>query len=90
MPNLELLVNQFNNATLDNNNDPKYISPSKYYYTEGMYNIEIPHKNKCLSRFHINACSIRSFDDHQHLLSCTKNNFDIIGVTVTSLFNESF
>ena len=29
-PNLELLVNQFNNATLENNNDPEDISSSKY------------------------------------------------------------
>ena len=38
-----------------------------------MHNIEIPHKNKSLSLFHINACSLnKNFDDLQHLLSCTK------------------
>ena len=30
-PNLELLVNQFNNATSEKNNDPENISSSKYY-----------------------------------------------------------
>ena len=29
--NVELLVNQFKNATLENNNDPEKISRSKYY-----------------------------------------------------------
>ena len=30
-PNLELLVNQFNNATPKDSNDPENISLSKYY-----------------------------------------------------------
>ena len=71
--NLELLVNQFNNATPGNSNDSEKISSSKYYDIEEMHNIEIPHKNKSLSLFHINACSLnRNFDDLQHLFSCTK------------------
>ena len=42
-----------------------------------------------LSLFHINACSLnKSFDDLQYLLSCTKNNFDIIGVTETRITNQ--
>ena len=74
--NLELLVNQFNNATPENSNDPEKISSSKYYDIEEMHNIEIPHKNKSLSLFHINACSLnKNFDDLQHLLSCTKKNW---------------
>ena len=37
---------------------------------------------KTLSLFHMNACSLnKNFDGRQHLLSCTKNNFYIIGVT---------
>ena len=32
----------------------------------------MPHKNKLLSLFHINACSLnKNFDDLQHLLNCT-------------------
>ena len=43
-----------------------------------MCNIEIPHKNKSLSLFHINACSLnKNFDDLQHL-NCTKKKFVII------------
>ena len=63
--NLELLVNKFNNATPGNGKDPEKIASSKYY--------DIPHKNKLLSLFHINACSLhKNFDELQHLLSCTK------------------
>ena len=71
--NLELLINQFNNATPENSDGPEKISSSKYYDTEEMHNIEIPYKNISLSLFHINACSLnKSFDVLQHLLSCTK------------------
>ena len=58
MPNLERLVNQFNNATPKNNNDPENISSSKYYDIDEMRNVGIPNKNKSLSLFHINACSL--------------------------------
>ena len=69
---LELLINQFNNATPENGNDPENITSSKYYDIDEMHNIEIPHQNKSLSLFHINACSLdKTFDDLKHLLSCT-------------------
>ena len=52
-----------------------------------MYNIEIPHKNKSLSIFYINACSLNinayslfSFDNLQYLSSCTQKTFDIIAI----------
>ena len=71
--NLEHLVNQFNIATPENSNDPEKVCSSKYYDIEEMHNIEIPHKNKSLSLFHINACSLnKNSDDLQHLLNCTK------------------
>ena len=70
--NLELLVNQFNNGTPENGNDPEKITSSKYYDIDEMHNIEIPHKNKPLSLFHINVCSLnKNCDDFHHLLSCT-------------------
>ena len=61
--NQELLVNQFNNAAPENNNDPDKICSSKYYDIEEIGNIELPLKNKWLSLFHINACSLdKNFD----------------------------
>ena len=60
-----------------------------------MHNLEVTHKNKLFSSFHLNACSLsKNFDDLQHLLSCTKIFFDIIAVSETritknvSLFNN--
>ena len=52
--NLELLVNQFNNATTENSNDPEKFSASKYYDIEKMHGIEIPHRNKSPSLSDIN------------------------------------
>ena len=52
-------------------------------------NIEIPHKNKSLSLFHINAYSHnKNFDDLQHLLSCTKTKFDIIAISETRITKQ--
>ena len=54
-----------------------------------MGNIEIPHKNKSLSLFYINACSLnKNVDDLQHLLSCTKTKFDIIAINETRITRQ--
>ena len=37
-------VNQFNNATPENGNDPEKPASSNYYDIDEMHNIEIPHK----------------------------------------------
>ena len=62
--NLELLVNQFNDATPENGNDPEKIATSKYYDIDEMHNLEIPHTKKSLSLFRISACSLsKNFDE---------------------------
>ena len=87
--NLELLVNQFNNTTPENSNDPEKISSSKYYDVEEMHNIEIPHNNKSLSLFHKNPSSLnKNFDDLRHLLSCVKKDFDIIAIRETRIIKQ--
>ena len=70
-------------------------SYSKYYDTDEMYNIEIPHKNKSLSIFYINACSLNinayslfSFDNLQHLSSYTQKTFDIIAIGETRITKQ--
>ena len=86
---LKLLVNQFNSVTPQNNNNLRNISSSKYYDIDDMHYIEIPNKNKYLFLFHMNACSLnKNFDDLQNHLSCTKANFDIIGVTKKRLLSK--
>ena len=60
------------------------MSSSTYYDIEEIHNTEIPHKNKSLSLFNINACSLnKNIGDLQHLLSCTKKN-DIIAISETT------
>ena len=74
------------NATPENGNDPEKIASSKCCDIDEMHNIEIPQKNKPLSLFHTNACSLsKNFDDLQYLLSCTKNFFDITAVRETRI-----
>ena len=54
-----------------------------------MHNIQIPYKNKSLSLFHINACSLnKNFDDLQHLLNCTKKGFNKIAISETRITKQ--
>ena len=54
-----------------------------------MQSLKITQKNKSLSLFRINACSLnKSFDDLQHLLSSTKTFFDIIAVSETRITKQ--
>ena len=53
-PNLELAVNQLNNIIPENNNDTENIFSS----ADEMQNVGIPNKNKSLSLFHLNGCSL--------------------------------
>ena len=81
-------MTQCNSATPENSNDPERISSSKYkhYDIEEMHNIEIPlHLTK------INCypySTNKKFDDLQHLLSCTKNVFDIIAIRETRITKQ--
>ena len=55
-----------------------------------MHNIEIPHKNKSLSLFHINSCTLnKNFDDIHHLLSHTKKTFYIIAISQVKLESQN-
>ena len=87
--NLKLLVNQYNNATPENSNDQEQVCSSTYYDIEEMLNIKISHKNKSLSLFHMNECSLnKNFDDLQHLLNCTKFFFDITAKSKTRIAKQ--
>ena len=53
-----------------------------------MQNIEIPHKNKSLFLFHINACSLnKTFDYLQHL-SYIEKDFNIIAISKTRITKQ--
>ena len=48
----------------------KFVHPNIMTLRMEMGNIEIPHKSKSLSLFHINACSLNKNFDDLHYLSC--------------------
>ena len=80
---LELLVNQYNNETLETN-DPENIF-FKYSNIYKMHHIAICNKNKCPSSIWIHVLLI---NDLQYLTSFTKLNFDLKGVTETRILNR--
>ena len=52
------------------------LTLSTYYDIEEMHNTEIPHKNKWLYLFYINACSLnKNYDDLQYLLSLNLDHY---------------
>ena len=50
-----------------------------------LFILEILNKEKCLSLFHVNACSLSKNFDEQHLLKITNKNFDVIAITETRI-----
>ena len=66
--NLKFLVNQFNDASPEDNTDPENVVQSKYFDIDELQNMKMPQKNKSLALFHKNSCSlIKNFDDFEHL-----------------------
>ena len=79
--NLSLLFNQFNNFSPEQKNEPENDVNSNYYDIDKFQTLKFHEKNKSLSLFLINACSLsKNFADLQHLLKCTNKVFDIIAV----------
>ena len=67
------------------NFDDNFIH-SKYFCIDDIQKLKITNKEKCLSLFHINACSLsKKFDELQHLLKSTNKNFDVIAITETRI-----
>ena len=79
-------VNNMSSPADINTDDLENTVSSKYYDIEELHNLKITNKSKLLSLFHVNACSLnKNFDNLQHLLSCTNENFDIIAITETRI-----
>ena len=67
-----------NNKNVDDN-----LTHSKYFDIDEIQKLKI-NKEKCLSLFHINVCSLgKNFDELQDLLKSTNKNFDVIAITET-------
>ena len=87
---LALLYNQFNNTSLEKNNDPENVVNSKFYEIDQFQALKFPVKHKSFALFHINACSLnKNFDDLDHLVKCTNKIFDIIGVSKTRITKQT-
>ena len=83
---LKLLVNQFNDASPEDNTDPENVVQSKYCDSDELETMKIPNKDKSLALFHINACSLKkTFNELEHLLSCTNKSFDVIAISETRI-----
>ena len=68
----------------------KIVMSLKKFLLSKYYDIEISHRNKLLSLFHINVCCLNeNFDDLQHLLSWTKIFFDIIAISETRITKQA-
>ena len=88
--NLSLLFNQFNNFSPGPKNEPENVVNSNYYDIDQIQTLKFPEKNKSLSLFHINACSLsKNFDDLEHLLKCTNKVFDIVAVSETRITRKT-
>ena len=60
---LSLLFNQFNNSS-EQKTDSENVVNSNYYNIDQLQTLKFLEKNKPLSLFHINACSLdKNFDD---------------------------
>ena len=69
------LVSQFNNNTItdNNNNVADNFIHSKYFDIDEIQKLKIVNKEKYLSLFFVNTCSLsKTFDELQHLLKITK------------------
>ena len=70
-----------NNKNVDDN-----FIHSKYFDIDEIQKPRITNKEKCLSLFHINACSLsKNFDELQHLLKSTNKSFDVTAITETRI-----
>ena len=85
-PNLSLLFNQFNNSSPEQQIDPENVVNSRYFDIDLIQSLKFPQKEKSLSFFNINACSLnKNFDVLVYLLKCTNKNFDTIAVRETRI-----
>ena len=66
--------------------DPDNVVNSKYYSINEIQSLKVANKNKSLSMFHINSCSLnKNFDDLEYLLKCTNKKFDVVAVSETRI-----
>ena len=66
--------------------DPHNVVNSKYYSINEIQSLKVANKNKPLSMFHINVCSLNKiFNDLEYLLKCTNKKFNVVAVSETRI-----
>ena len=85
-PDLALLFNRFNSAIPEDRSDPENVIRRKCYDIDELQQLKIPNKDKSLSPFHINSCSLnKNFEELQNLVQLTNITFDVITITGTRI-----
>ena len=85
-PDLVFLFNQFNNAIPENCSDLENVIQKKYYDIDELQRLKVLYKEKPLSLFHINSCSVnKNFEELQNLLQSTNVTFELITITETRI-----
>ena len=80
--NLDLLFNQLNNSSPEQNVDPENVVNSRYFDTDEIQSLKLHDKDKSLFFFHTNTCSL-----NKTLIICSiygnsqKKSIDIIPVS---------
>ena len=88
---MALLFNQLNNSSPEQQIDPENVMNIRYFDIDQIQSLKFPQKEKYLSFFHINVCSLnKNFDDLIYLLKGAYKNFDIIAVSETRIFKKTF
>ena len=88
---MALLFNKFNNSSPKQQIDPENVVNSTYFDIDQIQSLKFSQKEKSLSFFNIDACSLnKNFDDLVYLLKCTNKTFDIIAVSETRISKKTF
>ena len=86
---MALLFNKFNNSSPKQQIDPENVVNSTYFDIDQIQSLKFSQKEKSLSFFNIDACSLnKNFDDLVYLLKCTNKTFDIIAVSKTRILKK--
>ena len=84
--NLTNLFNEFNNLSLDQNNNSEKIINCKYYNIDEIQALNKLNNKRTLSLSHVNSYSLsKNIEDLEYLLNSTSINFDVIAISETRI-----
>ena len=87
---MALLFNQFNNSSPEQQINPENVVNSRYFDIDQIQLFKFRQKEKSLSFFYTNSCSLnKSFDDLVYLRKCSNKTFDILAVSETRISKKT-